>query len=241
MSTKKPTPANGFAPDARPRCGWSYAGMSAEYIAYHDQEWGVPVHDDRRLFEFLILEGAQAGLSWSTILRKREGYRESFADFDPVKVARFDARKVEKLLQYPGIVRHRLKIASTITNARCFLQVQEEFGSFAQYSWAFVGGKPLVNRWREMSQVPAKTAESDAFSKDLQRRGFKFVGSTIMYAHMQATGMVNDHVVTCFRHKEVGEGVSRTGGGAAPSLANPPFDAHAAGRVGHEQTVKVGQ
>jgi len=180
--------------------------MSAEYIAYHDQEWGVPVHDDRRLFEFLILEGAQAGLSWSTILRKREGYRESFADFDPVKVARFDARKVEKLLQFPGIVRNRLKIASAITNARCFLQVQEEFGSFAKYSWAFVGGKPRVNRWREMSQVPAKTAESDAFSKDLQRRGFKFVGSTIMYAHMQATGMVNDHVVTCFRHKEVGEG-----------------------------------
>ncbi len=192
-----------LAPDSRPRCGWSYAGMSAEYIAYHDQEWGVPVHDDRRLFEFLILEGAQAGLSWSTILRKREGYRESFADFDPVKVARFDARKVEKLLQFPGIVRNRLKIAAAITNARCFLDVQQEFGSFAAYSWQFVGGKPLVNRWREMSQVPATSPESDAFSKDLQRRGFKFVGSTIMYAHMQATGMVNDHVVTCFRHEEV--------------------------------------
>ena len=203
MSTKKPILATGISPDARPRCGWSYAGMSAEYIAYHDQEWGVPVHDDRRLFEFLILEGAQAGLSWSTILRKREGYRQSFADFDPVKVARFDARKVEKLLQFPGIVRNRLKIASTITNARCFLQVQQEFGSFAEYSWAFVGGKPLVNRWREMSQVPAKTAESYALSKDLLRRGFMFVGSTIMYAHMQATGMVNDHLVTCFRHGEV--------------------------------------
>jgi DNA-3-methyladenine glycosylase I len=192
-----------LAPDSRPRCGWSYAGMSAEYIAYHDQEWGVPVHDDRRLFEFLILEGAQAGLSWSTILRKREGYRESFANFDPAKIARFDSRKVEKLLQFPGIVRNRLKVASAITNARCFLEVQAEFGSFARYSWQFVGGKPIVNRWREMKQVPATSPESDAFSKDLQRRGFKFVGSTIMYAHMQATGMVNDHVVTCFRHKEV--------------------------------------
>jgi DNA-3-methyladenine glycosylase I len=203
--------AGPFAPDSRPRCGWSYSGMSAEYIAYHDQEWGVPVHDDRRLFEFLILEGAQAGLSWSTILRKREGYRESFAEFDPVKVARFDSRKVEKLLQYPGIVRNRLKVVSAVTNARCFLKVQEEFGSFAAYSWQFVGGKPIVNRWREMSQVPATSPESDAFSRDLQRRGFKFVGSTIMYAHMQATGMVNDHVVTCFRHEEVKKkpGVSR--------------------------------
>ncbi len=178
--------------------------MSPEYVAYHDLEWGVPVHDDVRLFEFLVLEGAQAGLSWSTILRKREGYRESFAGFDPGKVARFDSRKVEKLLQFPGIVRNRLKVESAITNARRFLEVQEEFGSFARYSWAFVGGKPIVNRWREMGQVPAKTAESNAFSKDLQRRGFKFVGSTIMYAHMQATGMVNDHVVTCFRHKECG-------------------------------------
>ena len=178
--------------------------MSPEYVAYHDLEWGVPVHDDVRLFEFLVLEGAQAGLSWSTILRKREGYRESFAGFDPGKVARFDSRKVEKLLQFPGIVRNRLKVESAITNARRFLEVQEEFGSFARYSWAFVGGKPIVNRWREMGQVPARTAESNAFSKDLQRRGFKFVGSTIMYAHMQATGMVNDHVVTCFRHKECG-------------------------------------
>ena len=198
-------PPASLAPDARPRCGWSYSGMSAEYIAYHDQEWGVPVHDDRRLFEFLILEGAQAGLSWSTILRKREGYRESFADFDPTQVARFGARQVERLLRFPGIVRNRLKIAAAITNARCFLEVQQEFGSFALYSWQFVGGKPIVNSWRAMSQVPATSPESDAFSKDLQRRGFKFVGSTIMYAHMQATGMVNDHVVTCFRHKEVRE------------------------------------
>ena len=199
---KAETPA--FAPDSRPRCGWSYAGMSPEYVAYHDLEWGVPVHDDGRLFEFLVLEGAQAGLSWSTILRKREGYRESFAGFDPGQVARFDSRKVEQLLQFPGIVRNRLKVESAITNARRFLEVQEEFGSFARYSWAFVGGKPIVNRWREMGQVPATTAESNAFSKDLQRRGFKFVGSTIMYAHMQATGMVNDHVVTCFRHQECG-------------------------------------
>lgn len=195
-----------FAPDDRPRCGWSYAGMSAEYIAYHDHEWGVPVHDDRRLFEFLILEGAQAGLSWSTILRKREGYREAFAGFDPVRVARFDARKVERLLQFDGIVRNRLKVQSAIVNARLFLAIQREFGSFARYSWEFVGGRPRVNRWREMSQVPATSPESDAFSKDLQRRGFKFVGSTIMYAHMQATGMVNDHVVGCFRHRECCEG-----------------------------------
>jgi DNA-3-methyladenine glycosylase I len=208
MSTKKPAPKPDFSPDSRPRCGWVYAGMSAEYIAYHDEEWGVPVQDDRRLFEFLILEGAQAGLSWSTILRKRAGYRKAFADFDPVKVARFDARKVEKLLLNPGIVRNRLKINAAVINARCFLQVQKEFGSFAEYSWGFVGGKPIVNRWREMSQVPATSLESDAFSKDLQRRGFKFVGSTIMYAHMQATGMVNDHVVTCFRHKEVKKAAS---------------------------------
>jgi len=177
--------------------------MSPEYIAYHDEEWGLPVHDDCRLFEFLILEGAQAGLSWSTILRKRAGYREAFAGFDAGRVARFDSRKVERLMQFPAIVRNRLKIQAAITNARCFLQVQEEFGSFAAYSWAFVGGRPIVNRWRDMKQVPATSPESDAFSKDLKKRGFKFVGSTIMYAHMQATGMVNDHLVTCFRHKEV--------------------------------------
>jgi DNA-3-methyladenine glycosylase I len=195
-----------FAPDRRPRCGWAYAGMGPEYIAYHDEEWGVPVRDDRRLFEFLVLEGAQAGLSWSTILRKRAGYREAFADFDAERVARFDSRRVEKLMLFPGIVRNRLKIQAAIGNARCFLQVQEDFGSFAAYSWAFVGGQPIVNRWRDMKQLPATSPESDAFSKDLKKRGFKFVGSTIMYAHMQATGMVNDHLVTCFRHKEVTSG-----------------------------------
>ena len=196
--------ARAFAPDERPRCGWSYSGMSAEYVAYHDTEWGVPVRDERKLFEFLVLEGAQAGLSWSTILRKREGYREAFAGFDPERVARFDARTVERLLRFDGIVRNRLKVQSAITNARCFLQVQEEWGSFADYSWSFVGGKPVVNRWTDMRQVPATSPESDAFSKDLRKRGFKFVGSTIIYAHMQATGMVNDHVVGCFRYAEVG-------------------------------------
>ncbi len=177
--------------------------MSAGYVRYHDEEWGVPVHDDRRLFEFLILEGAQAGLSWSTILNKRAGYREAFAGFDAQQVARFDARTVEKLLLFPGIVRNRLKIESAIVNARCFLKVQEEFGSFANYSWQFVGGKPRVNAWREMKQIPAATPESDGFSKDLRQRGFKFVGTTIMYAHMQATGMVNDHLVTCYRFGEL--------------------------------------
>ena len=180
--------------------------MSREYVAYHDTEWGVPVRDERKLFEFLILEGAQAGLSWSTILRKREGYREAFADFDPERVARFDARKVERLLKFDGIVRNRLKVQAAITNARCFLKLQDELGSFADYSWSFVGGQPIVNRWTDMTQVPATSPESDAFSKDLQKRGFKFVGSTIVYAHMQATGMVNDHVVGCFRHAEVSSG-----------------------------------
>jgi DNA-3-methyladenine glycosylase I len=203
----KPKPvteqARGFAPDDRPRCGWSYAGMSREYVDYHDSEWGVPVRDDRKLFEFLVLEGAQAGLSWSTILRKRPGYREAFADFEVERVARFDARKVERLMRFDGIVRNRLKIRSAITNARCFIKVQDEFGSFADYSWPFVGGRPIVNAWADMGQIPATSSVSDAFSKDLQKRGFKFVGSTIIYAHMQATGMVNDHVVGCFRHKEV--------------------------------------
>jgi DNA-3-methyladenine glycosylase I len=175
--------------------------MSELYVRYHDEEWGVPVHDDRRQFEFLILEGAQAGLSWSTILNKREGYREAFADFDAGKVARFNKRTVERLMKFPGIVRNRLKIESAITNARCFLAVQEETGSFDRYLWSFVGGKPIVNRWTDMKQLPATSIESDALSKDLKKRGFKFVGSTIMYAHMQATGMVNDHLVSCFRHK----------------------------------------
>ena len=199
--------ASGFAPDDRPRCGWSYAGMSPDYVAYHDTEWGVPVREDRKLFEFLLLEGAQAGLSWSTILRKRDGYREAFAGFDPERVARFDARKIERLMQFDGIVRNRLKIQAAINNARCFLQVQEEAGSFSDYSWSFVGGRPIVNRWSDMTQVPATSPESDAFSKDLRSRGFKFVGSTIIYAHMQATGMVNDHVVGCFRHRECTRGV----------------------------------
>ena len=192
----------GHAPDARPRCEWSNVGMSAAYVRYHDEEWGVPVHDDRVQFEFLVLEGAQAGLSWSTILRKREGYREAFAGFDVEKVARFDRRKVERLMQFPGIVRNRLKIESTIGNARAVLELQDEVGGLAEHLWSFVGGRPIVNRWKSIREVPARTAESDALSKDLKKRGFRFVGSTIMYAHMQATGLVNDHVVGCFRHAE---------------------------------------
>jgi DNA-3-methyladenine glycosylase I len=175
--------------------------MSDAYVRYHDEEWGVPVHDDRKQFEFLILEGAQAGLSWSTILNKREGYREAFADFDVERVARFDKRKVERLMLFPGIVRNRLKIESAIGNAKAVLKLQDELGGLARHLWSFVGGKPIVNRWTEMKQVPATSAESDALSKDLKQRGFKFVGSTIIYAHMQATGMVNDHVVSCFRYQ----------------------------------------
>jgi DNA-3-methyladenine glycosylase I len=175
--------------------------MTDAYVRYHDEEWGVPVHDDRKQFEFLILEGAQAGLSWSTILNKREGYREAFADFDIERVARFDKRKVERLMLFPGIVRNRLKIESAISNARAVLKLQDDLGSLDRHLWSFVGGKPIVNRWTGMQQVPATSAESDALSKDLRRRGFKFVGSTIVYAHMQATGMVNDHVVSCFRYQ----------------------------------------
>jgi len=191
-----------FAPDLRPRCEWSYGGMSEAYIRYHDEEWGVPAYDDRRQFEFLILEGAQAGLSWSTILNKRESYREAFADFDVKQVARFDKRKVERLMQFPGIVRNRLKIESAISNAKAVLKLQDEVGGLSQHLWSFVGGKPIVNKWTTMKQVPATSAESDALSKDLKKRGFKFVGSTIIYAHMQATGMVNDHTVACFRRAE---------------------------------------
>jgi DNA-3-methyladenine glycosylase I len=183
------------------RCAW--AGTAPLYVAYHDQEWGVPVHDDRLLFEFLILEGAQAGLSWSTILRKRENYRQAFDNFEPALVALYADQKVAELLANPGIVRNRRKIASTIQNARCFLQVQQEFGSFAAYMWAFVGGKPRVNAWRTMNEIPAQTEESRRFSKDLIKRGFRFVGPTIIYAHMQAVGMVNDHVVDCFRYAEL--------------------------------------
>lgn len=186
------------------RCGW--CGTDPLYVAYHDTEWGVPVHDDRMLFEFLILEGAQAGLSWTTILNKRENYRRAFDNFDARKIARYDARKVARLLADPGIVRNRLKVAATIANAKAFLAVQQEFGSFDRYLWSFVGGRPIVNRRRTMADVPARTPESDALSKDLLKRGFKFVGSTICYAFMQATGMVNDHLVTCPRHRVCAKG-----------------------------------
>ena len=177
------------------RCGW--AEHNELQRAYHDTEWGVPVHDDRRFFEFLILEGAQAGLAWDTILKKRDGYRAAFAGFDPVKVARFDAATVDKLIANPAIIRNRLKIESAISNARCFLAVQEQFGSFDSYVWQFVGGRPIINQWRGMGEVPASTVHSDALSRDLKKRGFKFAGTTICYAFMQATGMVNDHLVTC--------------------------------------------
>ncbi len=182
------------------RCRWA-EGVSDAYIEYHDSEWGVPVYDDRVQFEFLILEGAQAGLSWSTILNKREGYRRLFADFDPQKVARFTPRRVEKLLGDASIVRNRLKVESTVSNAKAFLDVQEQFGSFCDYIWRFVDGEPIQNRFDKDADVPATSAESDALSKDLKKRGFRFVGSTIMYAHMQATGLVNDHLTGCFRYE----------------------------------------
>jgi DNA-3-methyladenine glycosylase I len=188
------------------RCPWA---QGDGYVAYHDQEWGVPVHDDRLLFEFLILEGAQAGLSWATILKKRENYRAAFDQFNPTKVARYGARERKRLLADAGIVRNRLKIDSAIDNAKAFLEVQAEFGSFDRYIWQFVGGRPLQNRWKTMSEVPARTTESDAMSKDLKRRGFRFVGSTICYAFMQAVGMVNDHLVDCFRHRELAKATRR--------------------------------
>jgi DNA-3-methyladenine glycosylase I len=180
------------------RCAWATNELS---IRYHDEEWGQPVHDDRTLFEFLVLEGAQAGLSWNTILNKRDNYRRAFDGFDPRRVAGYDQSKVKQLLADAGIVRNKLKIAAAIENAKAFLRVQEEFGSFDRYIWQFTGDKPRMNKWRSMRQVPARTAESDAMSKDLQRRGFKFVGSTICYAFMQAVGIVNDHIVDCFRYK----------------------------------------
>jgi len=183
------------------RCDWCLG--DAIYESYHDKEWGVPVHDDRTLFEFLILEGAQAGLSWITILKRRPGYRKAFENFDPAKVARFTSKRVERLLQDPGIIRNRLKVHAAVQNARAFLKVQEEFGSFHKYQWQFVEGQPLRNRWRRLKEIPARTEISDRFSKDLKQRGFSFVGSTILYAHMQATGMVNDHLVDCFRHRQV--------------------------------------
>ncbi len=192
------------------RCPWVTADPA--YIAYHDEQWGVPLHDDRALFEMLILEGAQAGLSWLTVLRKREAYRAAFAGFDPARVARFTPARIEKLLLDPGIVRNRLKVASAVGNARRFLEVQREHESFDAYLWGFVGGKPVINAFRSKAEVPARTAISDALSKDLTRRGFKFVGSTICYALMQAIGMVNDHLVSCFRYDEVNR---RAGGPAA--------------------------
>ena len=183
------------------RCPWCL--KFNQYIQYHDEEWGIPVHDDRVHFEFLILEGAQAGLSWATILKKREGYRKNFADFDPVKVARFTEKKKEKILLDPSIVRNKLKIHATVNNAKRFLEVQKEFGSFDKYIWQFVNNKPILNNWKSLNQVPATTKESDELSKDLIIRGFKFVGSTVIYAHMQACGLVNDHLVDCFRYKSL--------------------------------------
>ena len=185
---------------AKQRCGW--CGDDPLYVQYHDEEWGVPLFDDRALFEFLVLEGAQAGLAWITVLRKREGYRAAFDGFDPAKVARYSDAKIERLLEDPRIVRNRLKVRSARRNAQAFLAVQEERGSFADYIWNFVDGAPLQNRWRTSAEVPATTPLSDRISKDLRRRGFTFVGSTIVYAHMQATGMVNDHLADCFRHEE---------------------------------------
>jgi DNA-3-methyladenine glycosylase I len=183
------------------RCPWS-EGVSDAYLAYHDNEWGVPAWDDQRQFEFLLLEGAQAGLSWSTVLHRRAGYAQVFAGFDALKVSRFTPARVDKLLQNPAIIRNRLKVESAVTNARAFLEVQAQFGTFCKYIWGFVDGKPVQNRWREQSDVPATSAISDALSKDLKKRGFRFVGSTIIYAHMQATGMVNDHIQRCYRQKE---------------------------------------
>ncbi len=193
-------PSRSKPPTDKPRCTWARGELN---IAYHDTEWGVPLHDDRRLFELLILEGAQAGLSWSTILNKRVAYRAAFDRFNPRKVARYDEAKVAALLADVGIVRNRLKIRAAIQNAQCFLAAQKEFGSFDDYVWRFVGGQPIQNRWRRPDQLPARTEQSDALSKDLAKRGFKFVGSTICYAFMQATGMVNDHLTACFRYKEL--------------------------------------
>lgn len=184
----------------RQRCLW--CGDDPLYQQYHDEEWGVPVHDDHLLFEFLILEGAQAGLSWITVLRKRENYRQAFDQFDVQKVARYSDKRIEKLLLNPGIIRNRQKVLAARTNARAFIEVQEEFGSFDTYIWRFVDGQPVLNHWREQKDLPATSPASDALSKDMKKRGFSFVGSTIMYAHMQATGMVNDHLTRCFRHRE---------------------------------------
>ena len=184
------------------RCPWCEDTFEA-YVKYHDEEWGVPVHDDQTQFEFLILEGAQAGLSWSTILKRREGYRNAFANFDVEKVARFDKQKIQQLLQNPDIIRNKLKVRAAVSNAQHFIEIQEEVGSFDEYIWSFVGGSPIQNSWESMQEVPATTKKSDKLSKDLKKRGFKFTGSTIMYAHMQATGLINDHITGCFRHNAV--------------------------------------
>ena len=186
------------------RCEWG-VGAFDDYMTYHDVEWGVPVHDDKKHFEFLILEGAQAGLSWATILKRRAGYRNAFANFDPATVARYTEEKIEEILLDPGVIRNRLKINSAVTNAKMFLAVQKEFGGFDNYIWGFVDHKPIINKRKSMAEIPATSAESDALSKDLKKRGFKFVGSTIMYAHMQACGLVNDHKVDCFRYNEVNQ------------------------------------
>ena len=184
------------------RCPWLNLDKP-DYVAYHDREWGVPVHDDHKHFEFLTLESAQAGLSWYTVLRKRANYRQAFAEFDPAKVARFNAAKIEQMLQDPGLIRNRRKISAAVENARHFLAVQDEFGSFSTYIWRFVGGEPIVNEFRTLADLPATSRESDALSKDLKSRGFKFIGSIVIYAHMQATGMVNDHVLDCFRRGQI--------------------------------------
>ncbi len=198
-----PSPAvspDEFVPDGRTRCGWATGPW---HIPYHDTEWGVPVHDDRTHFEFLVLEGAQAGLSWLTVLKKRDAYRRAFAEFDPEKVARFTPRRVQKLLLDPGIIRNRAKVESAVRNARAFLAVQDEFGSYDDYLWRFVGGRPKVNKWRRTEQIPATTPISEAVSADLRQRDFRFVGPTVCYAHLQATGLVNDHLVSCFRYPEL--------------------------------------
>ena len=184
------------------RCDWC-EGLFEDYVTYHDVEWGLPVHDDQKHFEFLVLEGAQAGLSWATILKRRSGYKKAFANFDPAIVAQYAEEKIEEILLDPGVIRNRLKVYGAVTNAKMFLAVQKEFGSFDNYIWSFVGQQPIVNKRKSMAEIPATSAESDALSKDLKKRGFKFVGSTIMYAHMQACGLVNDHKVDCFRYKEV--------------------------------------
>jgi DNA-3-methyladenine glycosylase I len=184
------------------RCTWP--GVTDPLmLEYHDREWGVPVHDDHKHFEFLVLEGAQAGLSWSIVLKRREGYRRAFSDFDPVKVARYNTKRIQKLTLDPGIIRNRMKIEAAVRNARAFLAIQQEFGSFNAYCWRFVDGRPKLNRWKATREIPATSPESDSFSKDLKRRGFSFVGSTVIYAHMQAVGMVNDHLIDCFRYREI--------------------------------------